>query len=106
MFDCVYPTRTARFGTALVSTEGGQIKLKSAACARDVRPIAWGCACEACAGGYTRAHLCESRSRTVALGLQIQSQGSQTNSRSNFVGSIPPPPPTPLPPPLPPQTAC
>ncbi|KAL4145652.1 hypothetical protein PRNP1_013317 [Phytophthora ramorum] len=37
MFDCVYPTRTARFGTAIVPS--GLLKLKSAKCEEDERPI-------------------------------------------------------------------
>ncbi|CAK0890470.1 unnamed protein product [Prorocentrum cordatum] len=53
MFDCVYPCRTARFGTALVRT--GQLRLTSSDFAADYRPL------EAdCGGplkGYTRAML-------------------------------------------------
>lgn len=37
MFDCVYPCRTARFGTALVRT--GQLRLTSSDFANDYRPI-------------------------------------------------------------------
>ena len=36
MFDCVYPCRTARFGTALVRS--GQLRLTSAEFASDYRP--------------------------------------------------------------------
>eukprot|EP00438_Fugacium_kawagutii_P006220 Skav219208 [mRNA] locus=scaffold537:178168:178491:+ [translate_table: standard] len=36
MFDCVYPCRTARFGTALVRS--GQLRLTSAEFANDFRP--------------------------------------------------------------------
>lgn len=39
MFDCVYPCRTARFGTALVNEESGTLKLKSSACKLDFRPM-------------------------------------------------------------------
>lgn len=37
MFDCVYPSRTARFGTALVRT--GQLRLTSNEFASDYRPL-------------------------------------------------------------------
>lgn len=37
MFDCVYPCRTARFGTALVRT--GQLRLTSSEFADDYRPL-------------------------------------------------------------------
>lgn len=37
MFDCVYPCRTARFGTALV--EDGTMKLKSSQFSTDFNPI-------------------------------------------------------------------
>ena len=54
MFDCVYPTRTARFGTAFGKT--GNIKLKNAKYKYDYRPIVEGCECECCQN-YTRAYL-------------------------------------------------
>eukprot|EP00475_Leptophrys_vorax_P038662 TRINITY_DN6866_c0_g1_i3.p1 TRINITY_DN6866_c0_g1~~TRINITY_DN6866_c0_g1_i3.p1 ORF type:complete len:432 (-),score=92.86 TRINITY_DN6866_c0_g1_i3:868-2124(-) len=54
MFDCVYPCRTARFGTALVPE--GLLKLKSSAYAADIRPIQEDCECMACKK-YTRAFL-------------------------------------------------
>lgn len=58
MFDCVYPTRTARFGVALVpGPTPGTLKLKSHECAKDERVIQQGCACQACKGGYSRARL-------------------------------------------------
>jgi len=41
MFDCVYPSRTARFGTALVRT--GQLRLTSSEFANDYRPLEPGC---------------------------------------------------------------
>lgn len=37
MFDCVFPTRTARFGTAFTSK--GQIRLKNKIYAQDFRPL-------------------------------------------------------------------
>lgn len=64
MYDCVYPTRTARFGVALVDGEApGTLRLKGHGCADDYRVIMKGCKCMACydengdGGGYTRARL-------------------------------------------------
>ncbi|KAK9853112.1 hypothetical protein WJX84_002118 [Apatococcus fuscideae] len=54
MYDSVYPTRTARFGVALVPD--GVLKLKTAACANDFRPIDDTCSCMTCQR-YTRAFL-------------------------------------------------
>mmetsp|Transcript_12417 Transcript_12417/g.39322 ORF Transcript_12417/g.39322 Transcript_12417/m.39322 type:complete len:385 (+) Transcript_12417:378-1532(+) len=54
MYDCVYPTRTARFGTALVPQ--GVLKLKLAAMANDKRPIDPTCGCMVCKK-YSRAYL-------------------------------------------------
>ncbi|KAK7100592.1 queuine tRNA-ribosyltransferase catalytic subunit 1-like [Littorina saxatilis] len=54
MFDCVFPTRTARFGCALVRT--GQLNLKTKLFAKDFRPIDGDCKCSTCAK-YTRAYL-------------------------------------------------
>lgn len=54
MFDCVFPTRTARFGTAL--TRYGSLQLKSKQFANDFRPIEVGCTCLTCKS-YTRAFL-------------------------------------------------
>lgn len=54
MFDCVYPSRTARFGTALVPE--GTLRLKTATMAADYRPIDDKCDCLVCQK-YSRAHL-------------------------------------------------
>ncbi|KAH9756453.1 Queuine tRNA-ribosyltransferase catalytic subunit 1 [Citrus sinensis] len=54
MYDCVYPTRTARFGTALVPE--GVLKLKHNAMVNDTRPIDPTCACMVCKN-YTRAYI-------------------------------------------------
>jgi queuine tRNA-ribosyltransferase catalytic subunit len=69
MYDCVYPTRTARFGTALAGVPGGVVKLKSAAMAGDGRPIDPACPCYVCAR-YTRAAL-HIALKTEALGPQL-----------------------------------
>ena len=44
MFDCVYPTRTARFGTAF--TRYGNVKLTNFKSKFDFTPIEEGCTCE------------------------------------------------------------
>ncbi|KAL1342101.1 hypothetical protein AAHE18_09G134400 [Arachis hypogaea] len=54
MYDCVYPTRTARFGTALIPE--GVLKLKHRAMADDTRPIDPTCPCMVCKN-YTRAYI-------------------------------------------------
>ncbi|CAH1388461.1 unnamed protein product [Nezara viridula] len=54
MFDCVFPTRTARFGCGLVET--GQINLKHRKFAKDLRPVQEGCECSTCRT-YTRAYI-------------------------------------------------
>ncbi|XP_034192299.1 tRNA-guanine transglycosylase isoform X3 [Osmia lignaria lignaria] len=54
MFDCVFPTRTARFGCALVQT--GQLNLKQIQYCKDTRPIDESCDCNTCKT-YTRAYL-------------------------------------------------
>mmetsp|Transcript_36976 Transcript_36976/g.147516 ORF Transcript_36976/g.147516 Transcript_36976/m.147516 type:complete len:132 (-) Transcript_36976:421-816(-) len=71
MFDCVYPARTARFGTALVKT--GLLKVKSSAMAKDFRPLDPGCECTVCQN-FTRAYI---HSLTVcALSSMTQKAGS------------------------------
>jgi len=55
MFDCVYPTRTARFGHALL-IDGKELDIKRGEFAFDTRPIEPGCPCECCKN-YTRAGL-------------------------------------------------
>ncbi|XP_030506575.2 uncharacterized protein LOC115721420 isoform X2 [Cannabis sativa] len=54
MYDCVYPTRTARFGTALIPE--GVLKLKNKAMADDTRPIDPTCDCMVCKN-YSRAYI-------------------------------------------------
>jgi len=55
MFDCVLPTRNARNGQAL--TRSGRVVIKNARWRDDARPLDEQCACECCAGGYSRAYL-------------------------------------------------
>ncbi|KAL1124076.1 hypothetical protein AAG570_001846 [Ranatra chinensis] len=67
MFDCVFPTRTARFGCGLVDT--GQINLKSKRYANDFTPIQEDCDCSTCKH-YTRAYIHSiTSSETVACHL-------------------------------------
>ncbi|KAH8582472.1 queunine tRNA-ribosyltransferase [Cryptosporidium sp. chipmunk genotype I] len=54
MFDCVYPCRTARFGTAMV--HNGLLKLKLSKYKDDTRPIDSRCKCYCCKH-YSRATL-------------------------------------------------
>ncbi|KIH65212.1 tRNA-guanine transglycosylase [Ancylostoma duodenale] len=55
MFDCVYPTRTARFGTAMVR-HGGLLHLNQKQFADDFTPIEKECDCHTCRT-YTRAYV-------------------------------------------------
>jgi queuine tRNA-ribosyltransferase len=62
MFDCVWPTRTARFGNAI--TDRGSVNLKRATFAGDFGPIEDGCRCICCRApgddgglGITRAYV-------------------------------------------------
>jgi len=61
MFDCVWPTRTARFGNAIVPT--GTINLRNAAYSADFTPVDKDCKCITCRPqsegglGITRAYI-------------------------------------------------
>ncbi|CAG8708889.1 3017_t:CDS:2 [Ambispora leptoticha] len=54
MFDCVFPTRTARFGNALTSK--GTLNIKSNKFAHDFSPIEETCDCITCKS-FTRAYI-------------------------------------------------
>ena len=54
MFDCVFATRTARFGS--VFTREGMIKIKKKEYSDDFKPISEGCTCYTCKN-YTRSYL-------------------------------------------------
>ncbi|KAJ2665074.1 Queuine tRNA-ribosyltransferase catalytic subunit 1 [Coemansia sp. RSA 1200] len=54
MYDCVFPTRTARFGNALVRT--GSLSLRQGKYKDDFTPIDKDCDCSTCTN-YTRAYL-------------------------------------------------
>eukprot|EP01117_Protostelium_nocturnum_P011545 TRINITY_DN4186_c0_g2_i1.p1 TRINITY_DN4186_c0_g2~~TRINITY_DN4186_c0_g2_i1.p1 ORF type:complete len:425 (+),score=93.50 TRINITY_DN4186_c0_g2_i1:251-1525(+) len=68
MFDCVFPSRTARFGTALVSK--GNIHLKSAEFAKDFGPLDDKCGCMVCLN-YTKAYLHALSTARDPLGGQL-----------------------------------
>lgn len=61
LFDCVWPTRTARFGNAITSR--GSLNLRHSSFANDFSPIAGDCACVCCRAiedgglGITRAFI-------------------------------------------------
>jgi tRNA-guanine family transglycosylase len=59
MYDCVYPTRTARFGVCLVPGPApGTLKVKAHECATETtQVIQTGCQCQACRQGISRARL-------------------------------------------------
>ncbi|XP_077118121.1 queuine tRNA-ribosyltransferase catalytic subunit 1 isoform X2 [Ranitomeya variabilis] len=54
MFDCVFPTRTARFGSALVPW--GSLQIKNKQFAKDFQPIDEACKCPTCQR-YSRAYI-------------------------------------------------
>ncbi|MBV9663578.1 MAG: tRNA guanosine(34) transglycosylase Tgt [Actinobacteria bacterium] len=71
MFDCVWPTRLARHGTAL--TGAGRLRVSTAAYATDDQPIDASCACLTCARfsrGYLR-HLLQVGEPTAARLLTL-----------------------------------
>lgn len=75
MFDCVWPTRTARFGNAV--TRRGVLNLRNARYAGDFGPVEDGCGCACCRGrdeeggmGVTRAFVHHNTAKeTVAAHL-------------------------------------
>lgn len=54
MFDCVFPTRVARNGMAMIHT--GRMNMKNKQYKRDFRPIEESCGCYTCRN-YTRAYI-------------------------------------------------
>jgi queuine tRNA-ribosyltransferase len=68
MYDCVYPTRTARFGTAIVPS--GLLKLKAAQFEKDLSPLDDTCSCFVCKQ-YTRAQLRVILKRDGSIGPQL-----------------------------------
>lgn len=68
MYDSVYPTRTARFGVALVPE--GVLRLKNSEFAEDFRPLEPGCDCMVCSR-YTRAFLHPLVARNIAFASNL-----------------------------------
>ena len=58
MYDCVYPTRTARFGVALVSGKSpGTLRIRGRECLNDTSVLQEGCGCQPCREGISKARL-------------------------------------------------
>lgn len=58
MYDCVYPTRTARFGVALIKGPApGTLRLKTRESSLNNNVIQLGCGCQACRCGISRSRL-------------------------------------------------
>jgi len=70
MFDCVWPTRLGRTGTAL--TWEGRLNLKNARFARDAQPLDDRCTCPACER-FSRAYLRHLVNQNELLGLRLLS---------------------------------
>ena len=68
MYDCVYPTRTARFGTALVPE--GTLKLRNQSCKNCLLPIDARCTCSTCKH-HTRSSLNYLFSENTTLAGQL-----------------------------------
>jgi tRNA-guanine transglycosylase len=72
MYDCVYPTRTARFGVALV--DSGILKLKSHECGKDDSVVDKDCVCQACRNGISRAQLHDWLKANNTMAAQLLTQ--------------------------------
>ncbi|MDR1701410.1 MAG: tRNA guanosine(34) transglycosylase Tgt [Sporomusaceae bacterium] len=68
MFDCVFPTRVARNGTAM--TAKGRLVVKNAAYARDFAPLEEGCGCYTCRN-YSRAYIRHLLKAEEIFGLRL-----------------------------------
>ncbi|KAI3386663.1 hypothetical protein SNEBB_007761 [Seison nebaliae] len=73
MFDCVYPTRTARFGVALINENKGCLDLTKRIYKNDFNIIDDDCNCSTCQEGYTRAYL-HSIATKETLSIQLITQ--------------------------------
>ena len=56
MYDCVFPTRTARFGNALVMKYPGSLNIRNKLYRKDFGPLEEGCECSTCSS-VSRAHV-------------------------------------------------
>ncbi|MGC8838851.1 MAG: tRNA guanosine(34) transglycosylase Tgt [Anaerolineae bacterium] len=68
LFDCVFPTRTARNGALL--TRRGRLNIRNACFADDPRPIEEGCTCYTCRT-FSRAYLRHLMRAGEVLGLRL-----------------------------------
>lgn len=73
-YDCVYPTRTARFGSAMVD-QGGLLKLKQHEFATQTHLVIMdGCPCTACSRNVSRARIHALLKAQNVLGVQLLTQ--------------------------------
>ena len=70
MFDCVFPTRVARNGTAM--TWNGRLVMKNAEFTSDFRPLEEGCDCYAC-HNFSRAYIRHLVRANEIFGLRLLS---------------------------------
>jgi queuine tRNA-ribosyltransferase len=75
-YDCVYPTRTARFGVALL--DEGPLKLKQFECAHDTAAIDPNCSCQACSRKLSRGRLHHLLKSNNTLAIQLLTQHNVT----------------------------
>ncbi|MCD8199115.1 MAG: tRNA guanosine(34) transglycosylase Tgt [Phascolarctobacterium sp.] len=68
MFDCVFPTRVARNGTAM--TETGRLVVRNAEFAEDFLPVEEGCGCYTC-HNYSRAYIRHLFKAEETLGMRL-----------------------------------
>ena len=88
-YDCVYPTRTARFGVALL--DSGQLRLKAHEFATCKLPIEEGCPCQACTRKVSRSRLhalLKSSNNTIGVQLLTQHNVCYKKSDSNNMSHL------------------
>lgn len=74
MFDCVFPTRVARNGMAMVSPKTaatGRLVMKNAAYTEDFEPLESDCDCYACGNKFSRAYIRHLVRAEEILGLRL-----------------------------------
>lgn len=75
MYDCVYPTRTARFGVALVPGKApGTLRIKGRECLADRTVIQDGCPCQPCREGISRARIHGLLKSNNPIGVELITQ--------------------------------
>ena len=82
MYDCVYPTRTARFGVALVDEGGMKLKRHEFAPGSSIQnstiPIDADCPCQCCSWGVSRGRLHALLKANNSLAVQLLTQHNVT----------------------------